>query len=282
MRELLEAFVRQGTLAIERARLAEEAKTAALRARTEEMRSSLLSAVSHDLRTPLGAITGAGTALRDEGAGLSEAERAGLLDTICDEAERLERLVRNLLDMTRLVSGGLQVRREWVPLEELVGAALTRLDARLGGREISTTLPADAPLLSVDPVLLQQVFVNLLENATRHTPPGSPIEIRAELLPDAVAVEISDHGPGIPADSEERVFEKFFRGPKAGPGGVGLGLPICRGIIEAHGGTIRALATKGEGTGARFRIELPLLGEPPSIRGPDGTSDAPTETEAGP
>ncbi len=173
----LEAFVRQAALALERARLAEEAKAAALRARTEEMRSSLLSAVSHDLRTPLAAITGAATSLRDGSAVIAAGERAELLATICEEAERLERLVGNLLDMTRLESGSVEVKREWVPLEEIVGAALTRLESALQERPITIDLPADLPLVSVDPVLLEQVFVNLLENAVKYTPAGSAIEI---------------------------------------------------------------------------------------------------------
>lgn len=276
-RELLEAFVGQATLAIERARLAEDAKSAALRARTEELRSSLLSTVSHDLRTPLAAITGAGTALREDDGCLAAPDRAELLDTICGEAERLERLVTNLLDMTRLESGGIRVRREWVPLEELVGAALTRLEAHLGARKVTTSLPADAPLVSVDPVLFQQVLVNLLDNAAKHTPPETSVDIRAEVGQGAVWVEVADHGPGIPSGSEERLFEKFYRGKGAGPGGVGLGLAICRGIVEAHGGTIRVVPA--EGAGACFRIELPLVGEPPSMPSPSAPS-ASTEAES--
>jgi len=239
------------------------------------MRNTLLSAVSHDLRTPLAAITGAATALRDDWASVSAGERADLLDTVCQEAERLERLVANLLDMTRLEAGGLRLKREWVPLEELVGAALTRLDAKLGARKIVTSLPADLPLVSVDPVLLQQVLLNLLENAAKYTPPGSPIDIWAEATEATVVLCVGDRGLGIGAGDEERVFEKFFRGSHAGVSGVGLGLAICRGIVEAHGGTIRA--ENRAGGGAMFRIALPIVGRAPALPPDSQTPLAPEE-----
>jgi two-component system sensor histidine kinase KdpD len=258
---LLEAFAQQGALAIERARLAEDAKAAALRAKTEEMRSSLLSAVSHDLRTPLAVITGAATSLRDDASGVSEGQRRELVDTICEEAERLERLVGNLLDMTRLEAGGVTLKREWVPLEEVLGAALGRLEGKLRGREVSTALPDDLPLLSVDPVLLEQLLVNLLENAAKYTPQGSPIEVGARVEGGAVIVEVCDRGPGIPEGARDEIFQKFYRGSHVGISGVGLGLPICRGIAEAHGGTIEARDRAGGG--AMFRVSLPLVGKPP-------------------
>jgi two-component system sensor histidine kinase KdpD len=226
------------------------------------MRSSLLSAVSHDLRTPLAAITGAATTLRDADGVLLE-QRSDLLQTICEEAERLERLLGNLLDMTRVEARALGVKREWVPLEELVGSALTRLEGKLGSRVVETDLPTDLPLLGVDPVLLEQVFVNLLENACKYTPPQTPIEVKARVANATLTIEIADRGPGIPAGDEERVFDKFYRGPHVGIGGVGLGLPICRGIVDAHGGSIRA--DNRVGGGAVFRIDLPLVGEAPTI-----------------
>ncbi len=264
-RHFLDAFARQAALALERARLADAAKAAALRANSEELRSSLLSAVSHDLRTPLAAITGAATTLRDRASsgGGARGEEAEMLSAICEEAERLERLVGNLLDMTRLESGAMHVRREWVPVEEVVGAALGRLERQLEGRAIQLDLPADLPLVSVDPVLLQQVFVNLLENAAKYTPGASGLDIRARAGPEAVEIEVADRGPGLPAGGEARIFEKFVRGEHAGRGGVGLGLPICRGIVEAHGGTIEA-ANRPQG-GARFRVRLPLVGPSPVV-----------------
>jgi two-component system sensor histidine kinase KdpD len=262
-RHFLDAFARQSALALERARLADEAKAAALRARTEEMRSSLLSAVSHDLRTPLAAITGAATTLRDGDGAVESGQRAELLDTICEEAERLERLVRNLLDMTQLESGSLQVKREWVPIEEVVGSALTRLESRLAGRPIAADLSPDLPLVSVDPVILEQVFVNLLENVRKYTPASSPIDIRGRADRAAMTIEVADRGPGLPAGGESRIFEKFFRGPHSGVPGAGLGLAICRGIVEAHGGTLAA--ENREGGGALFRITLPFVGQPPAV-----------------
>jgi two-component system sensor histidine kinase KdpD len=261
-RHFLDTFARQAALALERARLAEEAKAAALRARTEEMRSSLLSAVSHDLRTPLAAITGAATTLLDESGPVAPAQRQELLETICEEAERLERLVGNLLDMTRLESGAVAVKREWVPLEEIVGSALTRLESRLGGRPVRAALPADLPLLSVDPVLLEQVFVNLLENAAKYTPTDSAIEIAARSDESGVQIEVADRGPGLPPGSESRIFEKFFRRGPSG-GGVGLGLAICRGIVEAHEG--RLVAENRADGGAVFRIRLPIVGTAPAL-----------------
>jgi two-component system sensor histidine kinase KdpD len=259
-RSFLDALARQVALALDRVRLADEARHAALRAKTEELRSGLLSAVSHDLRTPLAAITGAGTMLRQDGA-LDPALRRDLVETICEEAERLERLVSNLLDMTRLDSGAVQPKREWVPLVEVVGAALTRLERRLAGRRITTTIAEDVPLLSVDPVLVQQLFLNLLENAAKYTPPGSEIDIRAVREGGTLVVDVGDRGPGIPPGQEERVFERFHRGEHAGVRGVGLGLPIARAIAQAHGG--RLVAGNRPGGGAVFRLTLPLPAEPP-------------------
>lgn len=262
-RAFLDVFCRQVAVALGRARFADEARAAALRARTEEMRSSLLSTVSHDLRTPLASITGAATALRDD-AQLCAATRRELVDSICEEAERLERLVANLLDMTRLESGALALRRDWVPLEEIVGSALTRLEQRLGERDVRVELPADLPLLWVDPVLLGQLLVNVLENACKYTPADTPLEIRAWRAGDRVLVEVADHGPGLPPGALDRVFEKFYRGnPASGIAGAGLGLSICRAIAEAHGGGMQA--RNGDGGGAVFRVELPVGGAPPSL-----------------
>jgi two-component system sensor histidine kinase KdpD len=258
-RLLLEAFARQAALALQRARLAEQADAAARRAYHEEMRSSLLSAVSHDLRTPLAVITGAASTLRE--GGRASAVEGELLDTICEEADRLERLVRNLLDMTRLQSGALEVRREWIPLEEIVGSALTRSGEQLAGRPVRTDLPADLPLVSADAVLLEQVLVNLLENAAKHTPARSPVEIAARAQEGAIAIDVADRGPGIPSGAEARIFEKFFRGNRGGAPGSGLGLAICRGIVDAHGGVL--VAENRPGGGALFRITLPLVGRPP-------------------
>ena len=256
-RAVVEAFGRQVAFAIERARLTEQARQAALRARTEQMRSTLLSSVSHDLRTPLAAITGAATSLRDDAA-LSSETRLDLLQAICEESERLDRLLTNLLDMTRLDAGAIQLHREWVPLEETVGSALTRMESALADRPVETALPSDLPLISVDPVLLEQLLFNLLDNAVKHAPVGTPIRISAVAEEREIIIDVADRGPGIPAGEEERIFERFHRAaPNLATGGVGLGLAICRGIAHAHDGTLTA--TNRPGGGARFRLTLPLL-----------------------
>ena len=252
-------------------REAEQAKAAALRARTEEMRSSLLSAVSHDLRTPLAAITGAASTLRTGGDALDLGQRADLVDAICVEAERLDRLVRNLLDMTRLESGAVQIRREWVPLDEIVGSALARLDGQLSGRAVKAHVPDDLPLVSVDPVLIEQLFVNLLENVVRHTPPGAAVEISARARPGGVEVQVADQGPGIAAGDEQRIFDKFFRGTTTAAVGAGLGLAICRAIAAVHEGTLAA--ENGRQGGAIFRLQLPVGGAAPAPLPVDGEGD---------
>ncbi len=285
-RHTMLAFARQTAIALSRARLAEEAKTSALRARTEELRSSLLSTVSHDLRTPLATITGAATTLRDPTAELSPQQRADLLESICEEADRLERLVRNLLEMTRIESGGIDLKREWLPIEEVIGAALTRLEARLAGRPVTVDLPPDLPFVSVDPLLMEQVFVNLLDNAEKHTPRDAPIEIHAREGDGDVTVEVLDRGPGLVPGTESKVFEKFFRGPAREAFGAGLGLAICKGVAEAHGGSI--VAENREGGGAVFRLRLPFSGPPPvvpSLRGAEldeGADDDGSGRMAGP
>jgi two-component system sensor histidine kinase KdpD len=179
----------------------------------------LLSAVSHDLRTPLASITGAATVLRDE-PNLEVETKSELVESIVDQAERLERLVGNLLDMTKLESAGIALRKDWVPLDEIIGSALTRLETRLGDRAVNVDIAPDVPLVFVDPVLLGQLFLNLLENAIKYTPPSSAIGIRAMRLGEQVAIDVYDHGPGMPAGAEEAVFDKFFRGGRD-PGRTG-------------------------------------------------------------
>jgi len=237
-----------GTL-VQRVRHARDAE---LRARAEELRSSLLSAVSHDLRTPLAIITGMATTVRD-GAPQLPAQQLEALDTIVEETSRLSTILTNLLAITRVESGG-EPRREWVPVEELVGATLDRLDSQLVGRDVAIAIEPDVGV-QVDAVLTEQMLLNLVENATKHTPAGTPIEIRAKRADGGVAIEISDRGPGLPAGPSAQVFEKFFRGPDTRTSGAGLGLTVCRGIVTAHGGHIEA-ATR-EGGGAQFRVWLP-------------------------
>lgn len=238
------------------------ARRHALRAQTEEIRSSLLSAVSHDFRTPLAVILGAATTLRDAREKLVTAEQVELCATICEEAEHLEQLITNLLDMTRL-SGDIIVHREWVPLEEVVEAALRRLARVLAGYVVAVDLPAAVPLVAVDPILLEQVLVNLLENAAKYSELGACVEVRARAGSGEVVLDVCDRGPGLDASTAPRIFEKFFRGDHPGRHGVGLGLPICRAIVKAHGGSIEA--NNRQGGGAVFRIRLPVTGDAPSV-----------------
>jgi two-component system, OmpR family, sensor histidine kinase KdpD len=239
--------------------LAQEAETARRDMEAEQLRNSLLSSVSHDLRTPLAVITGATSTLLQGRTGINDATRQDLLTTILEEAERLNRLIRNLLDMTRLESGTVKVHKEWLSLEELVGSALSHLDSRLGAREVRVDLPTDLPLVPGDAVLLEQVLINLLENALKYS--SGAIEIRAEAMAGEVLVEVSDRGTGIPVGEEERIFDKFHRSARAGGReGVGLGLTICRAIATAHGGKV--WACNREGGGASFRFTLPLVGVP--------------------
>ncbi len=269
---LLETFAAQTALAIERATLADEAQQAQLQVEAERLRSTLLSSVSHDLRTPLAAITGAASSLLAEGERLDSATRRDLTQAILDESDRLSRLVHNLLDMTRLEAGRVELHPEWQPLEEVVGVALARLDRRLQDRPVTTRLPADLPLVPLDGMLIEQVFVNLLDNALKYTPAGSPIEIAAEAGSGAVTIAVADRGPGFVPGDEERVFEKFYRGrAKGAGGGVGLGLAICRAIVEAHGG--RMWAANWPGGGAAFRFTLPVPGTPPDIKPPNIPED---------
>jgi len=242
--------------AIERTQLAEEARRVRLRMETEQLRNSLLSSVSHDLRTPLAVVTGATSALLEEGGPKDEATRRELLQTAHDEALRLNRLVGNLLDMTRLEAGALKVRKDLQPVEEVIGAALNRMEDRLRGREVRTRIPDDLPLVPLDPALIEQVLINLLENATKYTPPGTPIDVIVLGGGGEVEIEVADRGPGVPRQDAERVFEKFYRAREGEGGGVGLGLTICRGIVGAHGG--RMWVEDRPGGGASFRFTLPL------------------------
>jgi two-component system sensor histidine kinase KdpD len=261
---LLEAFAGQAAVALERAKLTAEAEQVRIDVERERLRNSLLSAVSHDLRTPLAAIAGAGSTLLDSGLELDANVRRELLQTICDEAEALNQLVGNLLDMTRLEAGALTVHREWHSVEEMVGVVLNRLGRRLEGRPIKTELPADLPLVFVDATLIQQVLVNLLDNAHRYSPPGAPIELKVRGAGNRLTFEVADRGTGVTPGDEERVFEKFYRSPQGGSrSGVGLGLSICRGIVDLHGGRIWA---ENRDCGAVFRFTLPLEGRAPQVR----------------
>jgi two-component system sensor histidine kinase KdpD len=229
-----------------------------LQMETERLRSSLLSLVSHDLRTPLAAILGAGTELLKDSTRLDAAARDGLAESIVEEAERLDQLVTNLLDMVRLDDGAVEVRKRPEPLDEVVESALERLRGRLGIRLVQSRVPQEIPMVPMDAVLMRQVLVNILENALRYTPEQSPIELDAVASAISVTLEVRDRGPGILEEEADRLFDRFYRGSVsvARDGGVGLGLTICRAIVTAHGGTIRI--ENRVGGGAVVRVDLPL------------------------
>lgn len=260
---LLEALAHQIALALERARLAEEAQRAHVLAETERMRNAILSSVSHDLRTPLATITGAASSLLEAEDSLNPASRHELARSIHGEANRLDRLVRNLLDMMRLEAGAVQLQKDWHPFDEIVGAALSRLEGRLGHHQVKTQFPPDLPLVLVDGLLIEQAVINLLENAVKYAPSSTAIELSIGVADRELVFDIADRGPGIPDGEERRIFDKFYRLDPARAGGVGLGLTICRGIVEAHGG--RIWAENRAGGGALFRFTLPLEEHQPTI-----------------
>ena len=258
--DLVEAVSAQAAAALHRARLAAEGEEARVTAERERLRSTLLSSVSHDLRTPLAAITGAASGLLEAPAPEAPARRE-LAETIYEEAQRLNRLVANLLDMTRLESAAVPLKREWHSIEEVVGSALGRLEDGLAGRPVETVMPSDLPLVPIDAVLVEQVLVNLLENALKYTDNGCGIRVSAWREEAGVGVEVADEGTGLKPGDEERVFEKFYRG-SSGARGFGLGLAICRAIVSAHGG--RIWAENRTPRGATFRFTIPIEGTPPA------------------
>jgi two-component system sensor histidine kinase KdpD len=254
--ELLKAFAVQLALSLERLRWLEEARQAQMERETERLRNALLGAIGHDLRTPLAAIHGAASSLLVTGE-MPEDARKDLLLMIQEESDRLAQLLTNLLDLTRLEAGTVRVEKAWQPFEEVVGSVVLRTERQ--GQEVLLDLPLDLPLVPMDGALLQQALLNLMANAGRHAP-GHPVELRAWREGGDFQLEVSDRGPGIPESCLEQVFDKFVRLPGAGAGGVGLGLSICRAIVQAHGG--RIWAENREGGGTTFRIELPLEGPP--------------------
>jgi two-component system sensor histidine kinase KdpD len=250
--EIVEPFVVQIALAIERALLAGEAERARIAAETEKTRNTLLAGLSHDLRNPLASIGGSARLLLDPRAELDQSARQELLETIRSESELLTKLVTGLLDLVQIESGALKVKKELCPLEELLSSALSRLEPILKGREVHTRYDeqGELMLISVDPVLFEQVLINLLENATKYSPPGTPIEIRASVeAQNRRRIELADHGPGLASGEEKRVFERFYRASDRGRvPGAGIGLALCAAIVKAHGGTIEAHNRLDQGT----------------------------------
>lgn len=252
---LLTAYASLFASAIARANATQLSEKHSVEIEREKLRSTLLSAVSHDLRTPLATITGSASSLLLKAKELP-AFAVDMIESIHKEAARLGRLVTNLLDATRMEAGTLTLIREPYYISELIGSALSRLEPLMGNRQTNIRTADNLPLLSIDGVLIEQVVMNLLENVLRHTPEDSALTISAEVTPYAIEVVVSDHGPGLKAGSEQEIFERYKRLDKKGGDGMGLGLAICKGIIDAHGGNIWA-RNRSEG-GAEFHFTLPL------------------------
>jgi two-component system sensor histidine kinase KdpD len=262
--QILTTFVHQAALALERARLGDEAARAAALAQSDELKSALLAAVSHDLRTPLASIKAAATSLLDDTIDWDKATRAELLSAIDEETDRLTLMVSNLLDLSRIEGGALRPRKDWYDVDELIADVRARLAGRFEDHPLTVGIEPDLPPLRFDYVQIAQVLVNLLENAVKYTPSGTPIAVSARRVPGAIEIAVRDEGPGMTAESQQRLFERFYRaGSVTGAGGVGIGLTISKGLVEAHGGQIAVESAPREGT--TFRFTLPLAQEPAPI-----------------
>ena len=260
---LLETFAGQIAIALERASLAEQAQHAQVQAETEGLRNALLASISHDLRTPLAVIAGASSSLVERGERLKPDERKALAHSVYEQSRQMSELVGNVLQMTRLEAGGIALNRDWHAISEITGSVLRRIEDRLGGHPVEVDLPLELPLVRVDAALIEQMLVNLIENAIKYTPPETRIALRADRRDDALVISVEDNGPGLPDGDPEQLFAKFYRGASESPvTGVGLGLAICRAIVHLHGGKIWA-ERRPEG-GAAFRFTLPLE-EPPGV-----------------
>lgn len=261
---LLETFINQIALVIERELLDEAAEQSAMLKESERLYTTLLNSISHELRTPIAAISGAASGLLDAHTSDSKSARIELIHNIQAAADRLNRLVENLLDMSRLESGRLQLKRDWCDVSEIIGVAIKNLQQDLDGRPLTIDVVSPMPLIQVDFVLLEQVLVNLLDNACRYTPVGTPIKITAQQHGQQIEIGVRDFGAGIPDADQERIFDKFYRVPGTTTGGTGLGLSISRGLVQAHGGTL-VVQNASEG-GAEFIIRLPLTNAPPPVK----------------
>ena len=256
-RTALATFADQTVVALERLDLLEDAARAETLARTDELKSALMAAVSHDLRTPLASIIASVTSLQAPDMGLDAATRADLLDGIYEQAVRLNRLVGNLLDLARIEGGALRPEQDWNSLGEVIEGVLQRLEARLVAHPVTVVVPADLPLLWLDYSEIDQVLTNLLENAIRYTPPATPVMIQARCCGAMVEVAVRDAGPGVAAAHLPYLFDKFYRATERQAGtGTGLGLAICRGLIQAHGGTMDATSAAGQGLAITFTLPV--------------------------
>jgi two-component system sensor histidine kinase KdpD len=257
----LEAIARQVGLALQREQLARRARDAELEARAESQRNALLASISHDLRTPLAAILGAATTLT--GQKLGDTERDTLLRSIEDEARQMTATAENILQLARLTADGVSLRRDWQSVGEIAGTVVGRLRRR-GEQRLRLEIDAALPLVEIDPVLIEKLLANLIDNALRHAPGTGPVEVRVAALATDVEVQVRDRGPGFGRVDPATLFAKFRRGSNAAQGGAGLGLAICKAIVDLHGGTIEA--ANREGGGAAVRVTLPRGGVPPSMQ----------------
>lgn len=230
-----------------------------LQADSERLRSTLLASISHDLRTPLAVMTGASSSLAESAEKMSSADRAALAQSIYRQALDMSERVSKILQMTRLEAGGIPMEFDWASIAEIVGSVMARLSERLARHRVVVDIPGDLPLVRIDAALIEQALANLLENAARHTPPGTMVQIRAQRMDRELVVTVEDFGPGISARDLDRLFAKFERG-KSDSGGVGLGLAICRAILRLHKG--RVWADELPDGGVAFRFALPLADAP--------------------
>jgi two-component system sensor histidine kinase KdpD len=256
---LFDALADQAALAVERIQLVEDVEKAKRDAETDKLRSALLTSLSHDLKTPLAAVMGAAGTLRDYSADMSEADRDDLLSTVVDEAERLNRFIANLLDMTRLESGATRPNLSLQYVDEIVQAAVRRAAKIAAHHTIDVDIPPDLPMLNLDGLLFEQVLFNLIDNAAKYSPAGSTITISARRAGSFIEIRVADEGSGIPPEDLTLIFDSFHRVRKADRvlAGTGLGLSICRGFVEAMGGTIKA-ANRQNVPGAVFTIRMPV------------------------
>lgn len=263
-RLFLDTFIGQIANTLERAYLVEQTKEASLKIQSETLRNSLLSSISHDLRTPLATIVAAASTLETDEERQPDVSRTKLVRTISSEAHRMSDLTTKILEMARLEAGEVVLNRQWYEPEEIIGSALRRLDKTLKERPVNIQIANSQALINVDAVLLQQVIVNLLDNAHKYSPSGNPIDISVETSEQGASIQIADRGIGIGSGYEEKIFDKFFQiHPEGAQSGVGLGLSICRAIIESHGGKITA--SRRQGGGSIFQLWLPFSECPPTI-----------------
>jgi two-component system sensor histidine kinase KdpD len=253
---LIEAVANNAAIALLRMMVGDDARVSQQRVDQERLRNVMLSSMSHDFRTPLASITGAVTTLIDSVGRLDELTRMDLMHSIREDAEFLERKIRNMLDLTKLEAGNLRVHRELHPMDEVVGGAMTRAEKQLEGRRVDIDVSPQLPMVAVDALLIEQLLVNLIENAVRYAPSWSPIEVAVHQNGDRIRIQVADRGPGIPRGQHERVFEKFYRIGASSRSSAGLGLAICKAIAQLHDG--RIWVEDREGGGALFQVDLPI------------------------